>query len=257
MPRIDQSSEKQSGQRTPVIPVIPAGGDGHIPPFAPGGYGDDWDKNPPGKRGPREQLHLYRLALAVALLSIFTLFSGLIATYISRRSGGHMDPVTGRWIHDWQPLVLPKLLWVNTAMLMASSAFIEMARRKLYCEADVMAEWFGYGSITRKRSLPWILLSLVFGLAFLAGQFLVWRKLQLQGVHIYGDPSGSYFYILTGTHALHLLGGVFALIWCSAATVRGAKLQSRQILVDVTAWYWHAMGALWVAIFLLLWFVRT
>ena len=67
-----------------------------------------------------------------------------------------------------------------------------------------------------------------------------------------GGPSANFFYLLTGVHSAHLLGGLIAVGWCCGATLARRRLVSRQIAVDVTAWYWHSLDVLWIYLFILL-----
>jgi cytochrome c oxidase subunit 3 len=95
-------------------------------------------------------------------------------------------------------------------------------------------------------------ITVVLGLGFLAGQLLAWRELERRGFLLGSGPSSSFFYVLTGTHALHLFGGLLALLYALAAVFRSRALERRRIVVDVTAWYWHFMAVLWLYIFALL-----
>ncbi len=167
-----------------------------------------------------------------------------------------MDPTTGRFINDWRALVIPPILWFNTAVLLLSSITIEVARRQNFFEAWVMEEWLGLGRPTRRASLPWLVLTLILGLGFLFGQYDAWKDLMGQGILVSSNPSSSFFFMLTGAHAVHLLGGIAALLWAGISTFSARPLESRQIATDITAWYWHAMGLLWICIFAVIYFVK-
>jgi len=95
-------------------------------------------------------------------------------------------------------------------------------------------------------------LTVVLGLAFLVGQVLAWRQMEARGFFLSGNPSSSFFYLLTGMHALHLLGGVVALLYASVTFWMKRPPENRHIVIDVTAWYWHFMALLWLYIFALL-----
>jgi cytochrome c oxidase subunit 3 len=81
---------------------------------------------------------------------------------------------------------------------------------------------------------------------------MAWRQLAASGFYVATTPSSSFVYLLTGTHAVHLLGGVLALLGAGIASLMGLSLTRRSIVVDVTAWYWHFMAGLWVYILCLL-----
>jgi cytochrome c oxidase subunit 3 len=105
-------------------------------------------------------------------------------------------------------------------------------------------------------SAPWLPITLVLGLGFLAGQWMAWSQLARQGVFISSNPSNSFFYLLTGAHAVHLVGGVLALAYAATTAVLSQAWERRRMVVDVTSWYWHFMAALWIYIFALLQFAK-
>ena len=107
-----------------------------------------------------------------------------------------------------------------------------------------------------KTELPWLGITVLLGLGFIAGQLLVWSTLRHQGVYLGGGPSGSFFYALTGLHAIHLLGGIAVLLYALSGEWIKRKFESQQIAVDATGWYWHFMALLWFALFALLHFAR-
>jgi cytochrome c oxidase subunit III len=104
--------------------------------------------------------------------------------------------------------------------------------------------------------MPWLALTTILGLAFLAGQWLVWSELAASGFYLATSPSSSFFYLLTGMHASHLLGGVLALFAALAAAALRKTVETRSVIVDVSAWYWHFMTFLWVYILCLLEFAH-
>ena len=162
-----------------------------------------------------------------------------------------MDPRTQVQIGDWHPVLLPPILYLNTALLLLSSLTIEIARRNIFREIDVLEEWLGLGHPALQRTLPWTAATLGLGSLFLTGQWMAWRQLTAQGFAFdhSSTPASNFFYIITGLHAAHLIVGVIALAVC-LALIRGFKrVELRQIAVDATAWYWHAMGLAWLILF--------
>lgn len=223
------------------------------PPAGDGG-GDDWSGLPQGRRGPRDRLYRYRTGVGLGVVGIFMFFIALTSAYLVRQGSGKMD-ATGEIIHDWKPILIPGILWINTALLALSSLSAELARRQLFSEALIVPEWLGMGTPTRQKSLPWLGITLLLGIGFLIGQLLAWKSLHAQGVFIATNPSSSFFFILTGAHAVHLFGGLIALLWASLAAVLARPLESRRIVTDAGTWYWHSMGLLWLCIFALLHFM--
>jgi len=225
-------------------------------PTGGGGDGDNWDNQPQGRRGPRELLIRYRLGVLFALAGDLMFFVALVSAFFVRQSSGHFD-AHDNFINDWRPLVLPHILWINTAILLVSSATMEMARRQLFHEIDVMEEWLGLGRPAVKRAAPWLVATLVLGILFLSGQWVAWDQLVREGFRFTSpDPSSHFFYLITGIHGLHLVLGLFALAAALAGLFTLKKIEFRQVAVDSVAWFWHAMGLFWIFLFVLLEFFQ-
>jgi cytochrome c oxidase subunit 3 len=107
-----------------------------------------------------------------------------------------------------------------------------------------------------QTELPWLGLTVLLGFGFLAGQLVVWTQFRNEGIYMASNPSGAFFYLLTGLHALHLFGGLVALVCTLIGSWMRMRIASQRIAIDVTGWYWHFMGALWIYIFALLHFAR-
>jgi len=225
-------------------------------PTGGGGDGENWGDHSDGHHGPRELLIRYRLGVIFALAGDLMFFVALVSAFFVRQSTGHFD-VHDNYINDWRPLAVPTILWLNTAVLLLSGVTMEMARRQLFREIDVMEEWLGMGRPAVKRAAPWLVATLVLGLGFLAGQWIAWVQLVHEGFRFMSiDPSSHFFYLITGIHGLHLVFGVFALITALVGLFTFKKIEYRQVAVDCTAWYWHTMGLFWVFLFVLLEFFQ-
>ena len=98
--------------------------------------------------------------------------------------------------------------------------------------------------------------TIVLGLSFLAGQFMAWNELEARGFFVNTNPNSSFVYLLTAAHAVHLAGGVVALLWAGMTALRHKPIEARRIAIDVTAWYWHFMAVLWIYVFALLAFMK-
>jgi cytochrome c oxidase subunit III len=199
------------------------GGGGGNPPPAGGDGGDGDKRRRPGPPSPRR----YYTGIALAMVSILMFFMALSSAYLLRKSG-----------EGWVPIHLPAVVFVNTAVLLASSLTIELARRRL-----AAADLRGFKTLWRVTS--------GLGFLFLVGQIVAWRQLVAQRVYVSTNPASSFFYIFTGAHGLHLLGGVGALLYVLLRTFEKAKL-SRALAAEVTSYYWHFMDALWVFLLVLL-----
>ncbi len=244
---------------TPTIPAphptTSRGKRGDLPPVVGGGDGGRPD---PGSPDYGARLRRARLGLAVALTPIGMLFVAFTSAYIVRQGLPTFDPNTNTVVHDWVPVQLPTLLFlVNTCVLLLSSVTIECARRQLARQVALEPVHSIPGvSLGRERKFPWLALTIVLGLCFLTGQWLAWRDLAARGFYVATGPSSSFVYLLTGAHAVHLLGGILALLAAGVSVLLNRPLASRRIVVDVTAWYWHFMALLWIYILALLEFAR-
>jgi cytochrome c oxidase subunit 3 len=201
------------------------GGSGHPPPKPPrngGGGGGEREKFAPEK---------YRLAMWAALAAIMMMFTAMASAYIVLAS-----------MEGWRSIPLPKQLWLSTALILASSFTFRAAHKFLKQGQD-------------EKYVRWLSLTLALGLAFLCSQLLAWRQLIAQGVYLAGN-SRSFFYVLTGVHGVHLLGGIMALSYLLLRTRRrpqGVEAElRRETSAGVVGVYWHFMDGLWVFLFLLL-----
>lgn len=179
----------------------------------------------------------YRIGIWVALASIIMIFTSLTSAYIVRAASAN----------DWQPLPMPRVLLLSTALIIVSSFTLEAARRNLR------------GALQNKY-LQWLWITAAFGCCFLITQLLAWRQLVRQGVYIATNPHSSFFFLLTAVHGLHLVGGLTALVYLVVRSRRKqideVSIAKGQAAVDAAALYWHFMDGLWIYLFLLLFFWR-
>ena len=138
---------------------------------------------------------------------------------------------------DWTHIAAPRVLFLSTAVLLVSSFLMEASRRELEGQP-------GPGTNEHGRRLAFVALTVLLGLTFLAGQYLAWRKLAAEGLYLATNPNSSFFYLLTGVHALHVLGGIAALLYLFIQ-LAVQKSVRRNLLRGVVV-YWHFMAALWL-----------
>jgi cytochrome c oxidase subunit 3 len=225
------------------------------PPIAGGG-----DDNRGGNGSPDygQRLRRARLGLLVALAPIIMLFVSFTSAYIVRQGLPTLDERTGNYVRDWLQVNLPTaLLLVNTVLLILSSITMEFSRRKITREVALAPVQSIPGvSLGEGRGFPWLGSTVVLGMGFLIGQWMAWRELAARGFFLATSPSSSFVYLLTGTHAIHLAGGVLALLYAGVISLTKRPVEIRRIVVDITAWYWHFMALLWIYIFALLEFAK-
>lgn len=228
----------------PPVSRRPTGGNGS-------GGGDDGQND---RREPYEFLHRIRFFVFSALAADMMFFAVLVLFFFARQTGMRMDPRSHELIGDWHPVLLPPILYLNTAVLLLSGITMEFARRNIFNEIDVLEEWLGLGRPALRRTIPWLAATFVLGLTFLGGQYIAWRQLTAQGFAFdqWSTPASYFFYVITGLHAAHLVLGVVAVLLCLSMLRLLKRVEYRQIAVDVTGWYWHAMGMAWLFLFAVL-----
>lgn len=200
----------------------------------PGGDGPDGG----GYRRREWSPERYRIGVYVGLASILMMFTALASALVVRAG----LPSSFDW-HDGQ---MPSLVYLSTALIIVSSLTFARANSALKKDAE-------------NTYRIWLGATLALGLGFLASQVLSWRQLVAQGVYLATNPHSAFFYVLTGLHAVHLLGGIIALsyLFAIARQTDGAHADAkRRTLTDVVGIYWHFMDLLWVLLFLLLFLWR-
>ena len=230
---------------------------GNKPPAPPErGGGDDGRGGDIPDYGAR--LRRARLGLICGLATVGMVFISLTSAYIFRRGLPTFDGTVNGYVRDWGKVDLPwLLLGINTLILLVSSATMELARRKAAMRAALAPVQSIPGvSLGEDRTFPWLGITVLLGLAFLSGQWLAWGEMHSRGFFLSTNPSSSFAFLLTVAHAIHLGGGIIALLWAASSSLLKKPLEARRIAVDITAWYWHFMAVLWIYIFALLGFAR-
>jgi cytochrome c oxidase subunit 3 len=193
--------------------LVPANGDQHLA----------LDHSPPASSS----------AIYVVLFAITMMFAAFSSALIVRKGSSL----------DWQTFTLPSVLYLNTLILLASSVTLEVSRRRVVAFM---------GGLKSQAESParWLYITFILGLLFVAGQYAAWSQLRAQGLYLATNPSSSFFYVLTATHALHVMGGLGGLIYVIRKL---SKSTLRRNALDATARYWHFMDVLWVYLLCLLW----
>ena len=168
------------------------------------------------------------VALTVLLAIITSFFALLMSAYSERME-----------LDDWVPLTEPQLLWINTGILVAASVAFQWTRNAAIAGTD-------------SRLVPGMLVTGLLTAAFVVGQLVAWRELNARGQFLTGNPANSFFFLLTGLHALHMLGGMY--VW-TRATVRlftGGTAETVRQSIELCTVYWHFLLLVWLVLFGLL-----
>jgi cytochrome c oxidase subunit 3 len=189
--------------------------------------GGDDDGGSSGGRRPVPR-RAYFTAMQLGLAAIVMFFMALASSYIVRKGLGT----------DWQRTPMPRVVWFNTAILLASSVTIIVARRKLESgDGEGFQIWW------------WVTTGL--GLLFLSGQIIAWHQLAAAEILLSTNPSSSFFYLLTAAHGAHLAGGILALFYVKFRQWKRSRI-SQAMAAELTSIYWHFMDGLWVFLLVLL-----
>ena len=179
---------------------------------------------------PRRPLSMdpKKFALWLFIVTIIMLFAAFTSAYIVRQAEG-----------NWLDFSLPTIFYWNTGILLLSSVTMQWA----------------YNSAKRddlKNIKTAISLTIILGICFLISQIFGWGMLVDAGVFFVGNPSGSFMYIFTGLHGVHLISGIFFIIMVLIATVKYNVHSKNILLIEMCNTYWHFLNALWVYLFIFL-----
>tara|TARA_B110000858_G_scaffold89247_1_gene103134 strand:- start:54970 stop:55584 length:615 start_codon:yes stop_codon:yes gene_type:complete len=169
-----------------------------------------------------------RVALGFFLTIASVIFSMFGVSYVIRMS-----------LPDWTPLAEPSQLWLNTALLVISSVLFQWARNTANAgkQKNLGVTFIGGG---------------VFALLFIAGQMLIWENLQASGFYVASNPANSFYYLLTGLHIAHLLGGLWVWSKSSIRLLSGGKAEDLRLSIELCTLYWHFLLIVWLVIFAVL-----
>lgn len=172
---------------------------------------------------------MYWMGHIATLVSIFAIFATLGVAFLWR---------SGNQQH-WQPIHLPPQLTLSTVLLLCASMSIEMARYVLKQRRGLLQVY-----------TSWLIRTAVFSLAFVTTQVLCWRAILAQAAA--NSSNEGFFYVLTATHAVHVLGGMVFLgylIWRVSHPWRNSVELRRNTITAMLAAYWHFMGVIWLGLY--------
>lgn len=182
----------------------------------------------------RNRIHPHKFALYASMASILMMFVALTSAYLVRQAAG-----------NWQEYTVPQIFYVSTAVLLLSSVTLHLSYRA-----------FANGIKSNYRLL--LIVTAVLGITFVVMQYYGWNALYNIGVPLNGNPSGSFFYVISGVHAAHVLGGVAAI---AVALYHGFALpfvpsEGRKHRFSLVVQYWHFVDILWLYLFVFILIAR-
>ena len=169
-----------------------------------------------------------KVALRLFLAVVCVLFSLFCVAYYVRME-----------LADWRPLPEPDLLWINTVVILLSSAALQYTRHAVQ-----------HGNTSGMNA--GLLAGAALTLGFLGGQFIAWQELRADGYYAATNPANAFFYVLSAIHGLHLFGGL--VVWARAALRfwKGAEPYQVRLSVELCTTYWHTLALVWLVIFWIL-----
>lgn len=173
-------------------------------------------------------MHPKKFALWLFMVTVLMVFAALTSAYIVRQAEG-----------NWLEYELPDIFWITSGIVLLGSV-------------SVQAAYFAAKKDNFLGLRIWMVLTVLLGIAFLVGQWYSWVALVDREVFFVGNPAGSFLYVFTGLHAVHLISGVIFLIIVLISTFR-YKVHSQALnTLEMATTYWHFLGALWLYLFLFL-----
>ena len=178
----------------------------------------------------QQKIHPHKFTMWVAIGSIIMMFAGLTSAYIVKSQQA-----------AWQEIIAPKVFWYSTIAIVLSSLTIQMALRS-----------FKQREMNRYRQL--MAVTVLLGTAFVILQSIGFQQLWNSGIQFKGVAgAGQFLYVILGLHALHVLGGVIALLVMFFKAFFGNIKTYSSIGIEVAATYWHFIDVLWI--YLLVFFI--
>ncbi|MEX2469736.1 MAG: cytochrome c oxidase subunit 3 [Pseudohongiellaceae bacterium] len=169
-----------------------------------------------------------RVGLSIFLVVASVVFSLFTVSYFIRME-----------LPDWRPLSEPAQLWLNTGLLVISSVLFQWARNIVVAgnTRNLLTAFIGGG---------------VFAILFIVAQLVTWGQLQAQGLYLTSNPANAFYYLLTGVHALHLLGGLWVWSKSSIRLLSGGEAKDVRLSIELCTLYWHFLLIVWLVLFAVL-----
>ena len=177
-------------------------------------------------------MHPKKFGLWIFMVSVVMVFGAFTSAYIVRQA---------EW--NWLDFQLPPMFWLTTGIILVSSGTMQWA----YLSAK---------NDNLEMTKIAITITTILGVAFLVGQFMGWSQLVAQGIHLVGRDSsavsGSFLFIISGVHGVHVISGVIFLVFVLVAVFK-FKVHSKSLVqIEMCATYWHFLDGLWLYLFVFL-----
>ncbi|MEO6232903.1 MAG: heme-copper oxidase subunit III [Ferruginibacter sp.] len=180
----------------------------------------------------RKRIHPHKFTLWVGIASIIMMFAGLTSAYIVKRNQA-----------NWTSFKLPEMFWYSTAVIIISSLTLYLAQNA-----------FKQREMSKYRSL--VVATLLLGMLFIALQVIGFNQLWENGITLTKNVSFSFLYVIVGLHALHVVGGLIALIILFLKAFSNKVRNYNIVPIEVISTYWHFVDVLWIYLLIFLIMIR-
>jgi len=186
------------------------------------------------KQNYSSRIHPQKFALWTAMASIMMMFAAFTSAYIVRQAAG-----------NWLEFSLPNIFYLSTAIIILSSITLHLS-------------YHGFKSGRELQYKSLLIVSFVLGISFIVSQYIGWQTLFASGVDMKGNPAGAFLYVITGVHALHILGGIgtFIVALLHAFTLDYKVTEKRKLRFELVVQYWHFVDLLWIYLLIFLLITR-
>jgi cytochrome c oxidase subunit 3 len=174
----------------------------------------------------------WKFIIWLFIITIIMLFASQTSAYIVRRAEG-----------NWTEFEIPLIFWYSSLVLIVSSIFMQLSL--------MAAKKDEFGKLKAFISISFLL-----GIVFLFMQYMGWQNLQTQGIYLKGNPSGSFYYIITGLHGFHLITGLIVMLFSFYSSLKMDIHSKNLVKLEVCTIYWHFLDLLWIYLFGFLLFFR-
>jgi cytochrome c oxidase subunit 3 len=168
----------------------------------------------------------------IGLAAITMMFAALTSAMVVRQGSAS----------DWRHFSFPVILYLNTAVIAASSVTMQISKRRFAVLVSGV-------NCDHRPSQTALYGTLILGCTFVIGQYTAWQQLRSDGLYLAFTPSSSFFYVFTVLHALHVIGGLFGLVYVVSKLRRGGLSVSA---LSAASQYWHFMAVLWIYLLVVL-----
>lgn len=180
----------------------------------------------------RKKIHPHKFTLWIGIAGMLMMFAGFTSAYIIKRNQA-----------KWVSFELPVVFWISTAAIILSSITIYLAGRS-----------FKQRQMQQYRSF--MTATLILGMLFIILQVIGFKQLWNAGITLTGNVSYSFLYVIVLAHALHVAGGVVALLVLFAKAFRAKVRSYNTVPIEVVSTYWHFVDGLWIYLLVFLLMIR-